>query len=460
MSFPAGPDRPPADVAVELLPALSFALDLAEGQSMGHSLRCCLIGLELAARLGLPESDRRDLYFALLLKDIGCSSNASRVYELFGGDELATKRDLKRVDWSSYLRAARFAVSHAAPGASWFDRAMRIVALAKAGPAAADELVLIRCRRGAEIVSEMGFGPGVAAGVASLDEHWDGRGRPYALRGPEIPVVSRILLLAQTLDVFASLAEATSALAVIRARAGTWFDPEIVTAADELEAEVDRWRSWDEATLLDAVRSRWPVGAPVFQGPAVLDQIARVFAAVVDAKSAFTATHSVRVTDIAVSIGSALELAAPALAELRRAALLHDIGKLSVPNSILDKPGRLSAQEWEIVRLHPYYTQRILERVDALRPTAFVASSHHERPDGRGYFRGLMAAQFPLAARILAVADAFEALTARRPYRAALSVEQALARLEPDRETGLDGSCLDALKTAQGEGGEKPAKAA
>jgi HD-GYP domain-containing protein (c-di-GMP phosphodiesterase class II) len=173
---------------------------------------------------------------------------------------------------------------------------------------------------------------------------------------------------------------------------------------------------------------------------------------VVDAKSPFTADHSRRVTELVVKVADTLGVDSGERTELRRAALLHDLGKLSVPNSVLDKPAALSAQEWEIIRLHPYYSQRILERVRGFQALAFVASSHHERLDGRGYFRGLRGGQLPLAARILAVADSYEALTAERPYRPALPEEIALKIMERDRDIGLDGDCLEALERAL-EGG-------
>ncbi|HTK32837.1 MAG TPA: hypothetical protein VL332_12835, partial [Candidatus Saccharimonadaceae bacterium] len=139
----------------EVLAALSFALDLTEGQPMGHSLRATLIGMQLGDVVGLGLAERRDLYYALLLKDVGCSSNSARVYELFGGDDRVAKHDLKRVDWPNYFKAARYAMAHASPGASWFVRMRRVVALAKAGERAAVELVERRCTRGADIVTRL-----------------------------------------------------------------------------------------------------------------------------------------------------------------------------------------------------------------------------------------------------------------------------------------------------------------
>jgi HD-GYP domain-containing protein (c-di-GMP phosphodiesterase class II) len=435
----------------EVLAALSFALDLTEGQPFGHALRSCLVGMRIAEKIGVPMQERRDLYYALLLKDVGCSSNAARVYELFGGDDRAAKRDLKRMDWSRTFTAAGYAMSNASPGGSWMERARRVALLAGAGPRAARELVEARCKRGAAIVRDLGFGPAVAEAVSSLDEHWNGHGEPRGLKGGEIPLLARIMGLAQTLEVFAMIKGPTAALAVIRGRRGTWFDPTLVDVCGDLVADLILWCALDDWGLQEAVRRVEPGDAVLLAGPGALDRIASGFASVVDAKSPFTAHHSRRVTEIVVRIAELLGLAAREREELRRAALLHDLGKLSVPNSVLDKPGPLSAQEWEMVRLHPYYTQRILERVRGFQSLAFVASSHHERLDGRGYFRGLKGAQVPLGARILVVADIYDALTSARPYRPALEREAAIATLEKDRGSGVAGDCLEALARVVGD---------
>ena len=441
----------------EVLGALSFALDLTEGQPLGHALRSCLIGSRLGETIGLPLQERRDLYYALLLKDVGCSSNAARVFELFGGDDRAAKRDLKRVDWSRYFEAAGYAMSHAAPGASWLERAGKMASIAGAGPRAARELVEARCQRGATICRDLGFGPAVADAVAALDEHWNGRGQPRGLKGGQIPVLARIMGLAQTLEVFSVLEGPDAAIGVARTRRGTWFDPTLVEAAEDLGDDLARWRTLDEWRLQEEVKRGEPGDAVLLAGPGALDRIASAFAAVVDAKSPFTADHSRRVTDFVVRIADFMGLDANEIVELRRSALLHDLGKLTVPNSVLDKPGPLSAEEWEMVRLHPYYTQRILDRVRGFQSLAFVASSHHERLDGRGYFRGLRASQIPSGTRILTVADIYEALTSERPYRHALAPEEALATMERDRGVGLEEESFDALVQVIQRGEERAA---
>jgi HD-GYP domain-containing protein (c-di-GMP phosphodiesterase class II) len=448
-------ERTPSVSVAEVFSALSFALDITEGHPFGHALRTCLIGMRLALRMGLPMADCRDLYYALMLKDVGCSSNAARVFELFGGDERIAKRDLMRVDWPNYFKAARFALAHAAPGAPWFERACRVAGLAAAGPRAAAELVKTRCERGADIVTRLGFGPHVAAALGAIDEHWDGHGHPRGLRGQEIPLLARIMGLAQTLEVFAALEGPRAALDMARVRSGRWFDPTLVSAAQDLETDLARWRALDEHALQQAVRDGEPGDAALLAGPGTLDRIAEGFAAVVDAKSPFTATHSARVTEIAVGIAQEMGFAPAELAELRRAGLLHDLGKLSIPNSILDKPGALTAEEWELVRLHPFFTECVLQRIRGFGALALVAASHHERLDGRGYHRALRGEAIPLGGRVLAVADMFEALTANRPYRPALPEETALKILENERAVGLDADCLDAL-VANLEPGQVP----
>jgi HD-GYP domain-containing protein (c-di-GMP phosphodiesterase class II) len=441
----AGSDPHPAVRVSEVLGALSFALDLTEGQPFGHALRSCLIGMHIARALDLPMSDRRDLYYAALLKDVGCSSNAARVYELFGGDERTVKHDLKRVDWTNYFIAARYAMAHAVPGSSWFARARRVAALAGSGTRVAHEIVEMRCARGGQVIRSLGFGPRVEDTVMALDEHWDGHGRPRGLKGNQIPLLARILSLAQTVEVFSAVDGPRDALAVARARRGTWFDPMLVSACEPLEKDIGIWCGLDDWGMQRAVREVEPGDAALLAGAGTLDRLATGFAAVVDAKSPFTARHSARVTEFALRVAGVLGLPAAEQADLKRAALLHDLGKLSVPNSILDKPAPLSGQEWEIMRLHPYFTQRILDRVEGFQDLAFVASSHHERLDGRGYFRGLRDDQVPLGARILAVADIYEALTAERPYRPALAPEAALKIMERDRAVALSADCLDAL---------------
>lgn len=455
----------PPDVVplTDVLASLSFALDLTEGQPMGHSLRSCLISLELAARLDLPLQVRRDLYFAAILKDAGCSSNASALYGMFGGDEIAAKRDRMRADWSSNLRAAMFALEHAAPGDSWFERAKRVASLARLGPKAAAKLVQVRCERGAEVVTELGFGRGAADAVRALDEHWDGHGHPHGLKGEQIPVAARVLGLAQILEVFAAENGPAAAVALVRRRSGRWFDPMVAEACRGLEPKLERWATRSTHDLRGEVSAAEPGHAALLAGRSTLHRLGRVFADIVDAKSPYTGAHSQRVAELAVSVARMLGWKRELVEEVRSAALLHDLGKLSVPNRILDKPGALDPHEWEIMRMHALYTERILEHVQGYEWFAFASAAHHERMDGSGYCRGIGADELPELSRVLAVADVYDALSAPRPYRHALEPAEAFAIMERNGGREFSGECLEALRQCTGlqdSNGDEAAQAA
>ncbi len=445
--------RPPEIVPLtDVLAALSFALDLTEGQPMGHSLRTNLISMELGARLDLPLQVRRDLYYAALLKDAGCSSNAAAVFEMFGSNDIEAKRARMTTDWSNDVRAALYAFEHAAPGASWFERAKRVATLARMGPRAAARLVQVRCDRGAEIVLQLGFGQGAANGVRGLEEHWDGHGHPQGLKGEQISIVARVLGLAQILEVFNAEGGPYAALALVRRRAGKWFDPTIVEACRGLEPMLARWASLGTHELRDEVSMAEPGQASLLAGAATLRRVAHVFAGIVDAKSPFTGAHSQRVAEITVAVAGQLGWSHDRVEEARSAALLHDIGKLSVPNSILDKPGALEPGEWEIMRMHALYTERILEHVQGFEWLAFASAAHHERMDGSGYCRGLDGDMLPELSRVLAVADVYDALSAERPYRAALSPPEVFSIMDRDGARGYCPKCYDALQCVAREG--------
>ena len=210
--------------------------------------------------------------------------------------------------------------------------------------------------------------------------------------------------------------------------------------------EQELWEACASPSLDDTVARAEPEGREVAADEQRLNDIAAAFAWVIDAKSPFTFHHSERVADFAVAIGRQLGLDEPIIVRLRRAGLLHDIGKLSVPNRILDKPGKLTPRDWEVIKLHPYYTYQILERVPVFGELAFDASAHHERLDGGGYFRNLPSGQLSPSARILCVADHLDALSADRPYRGKLPPEQVVEIMRAERGTGLWPDAVDAAE--------------
>jgi len=431
----------------EIISALSLALDLTEGQPMGHCVNSCLLGMRIAEIVQIPERDRADLYFALLLKDTGCSSNAARMFEVFGGDDLKAKREIKTQDWSRVtFDGLSYLMRNVFPGKPAHERLMAIAQVALQRDKQAKEFTEIRCERGAEIALQLGFSAETAHGIRHLDEHWNGKGYPRGLQGEDIPLFSRVMNLAQTLEVFAALNGVPDAFQVARERSGTWFDPELVRAAASLENEAPLWASMQDGSAYSRVLEIQPGDDSRQVDDSALDNICEAFAGIIDAKSPYTHQHSQRVTTAAVAIGSSLGCDEKNLVILRRAGLLHDIGKLSVPNSILDKPGKLTATEWETVRLHPYYTQRILERISGFQHLAFIASTHHEKLDGSGYYRNLRATQLPVESRALVVADIFDALTSARAYRAALPLEKVFEIMARDVPHALDARCFEALR--------------
>jgi HD-GYP domain-containing protein (c-di-GMP phosphodiesterase class II) len=441
-------DPPDMQVVLsDVLGALSHALDITEGEPPGHAVRTTAIGMRLAEQLALGAEDRSALFYALLLKDAGCSSNASRLASLFAADDQPAKRAMKVADWSRSGSLARYTWRSVAPGGSVVAKARTMRRLVGEEEVTRD-LIGTRCERGAQIARMLELPAATAEAIRALDEHWDGAGQPLGLRGEEIPLFGRILCLAQKLEVFARTVGLPGALAMAIRRRGRWFDPALVDALLAIRDDRSFWGPLEDPRAVPAVAAWEPADRVRTAGEEELDRVADAFAQVIDAKSPYTARHSAGVAHWALATGAVLGLPADTLRDLRRAGLLHDIGKLAVSSRILDKPGRLDPDELAAVREHPRYTQQILERVACLRGIVHAAASHHERLDGRGYHRGLAAFDLSQAARVMAVADVYEALTADRPYREALPSDRALAIVREQRGTGLCPSAVDALEAA------------
>ncbi len=303
-------------------------------------------------------------------------------------------------------------------------------------------LMRARCYRGADIARKLGFSESTAEAIQALDEHWDGHGQPLGLSGEEIPPAARIMCLAQTVEVFYAARDAHIAYRVAVRRSGQWFDPTLVKALGSFRNDHRFWQSLRSPDV-SAVE---PPDRVLTADEDRLDLIAEGFAAVIDAKSPWTHEHCDRVCTIAVGMARVLGFDEPDLRELRRAALLHDIGKLSISNRILDKPGPLTEEERTRFQSHPLLTEQILGRVPSFGPLAALASAHHERLDGHGYPRGLAGDELTRSMRVLAVADVYEALISDRPYRGAYAPEAALELMSADVPSGLDSDAFAALK--------------
>jgi HD-GYP domain-containing protein (c-di-GMP phosphodiesterase class II) len=371
--------------------------------------------------------------------------------ELFGTADGPLKRELSLVDWTRTGESIRFIARTVSPGASSLVRAGRVLRALRSVAREGDGLSEARCDRGARIVAMLGFPPPAAAGVRALDEHWDGSGRPDHLQGEAIPLISRIACLSQTAEVFMSADGPEAAFEVVRARRGTWFDPRVADAFLSIAPGDPLWIRIAGDAVLEVLGDLEPVDGVATTDEAGLDRVAEAFASVIDAKSPYTARHSVGVATYAGAIGEGFGFDPARLRTLRRAALLHDIGKLGVSNLILDKPGALTGEEVAEVRRHPLYTEQILSRMAAFADIAEAAAAHHERLDGRGYHRGVGADRLSPEARVLAVADVYEALTADRPYRRPLERDVALGILRKEAGAAFDPACIAALRDASEE---------
>jgi putative nucleotidyltransferase with HDIG domain len=435
----------------EIISALSYALDLTEGAVHGHALRSCLLGMRIAADAKLPSAQTSGLYFALLLKDIGCSSNSSRLWEIAGGENRAVNPGIKFEDPAkphkpnlSTLKLLWKNVPSASPAA----KVARILNIGHTEHKSQREMIGLRCDRGAAIVTKLGMGEFAAEAVRNLDERWDGSGFPDSLKGEQIPLLARICAVAQHLDILSAGSGTQNAIKTLQERSGTWFDPHFVRIALSLDRRGTLWVNCSPGDSPEDTRKAvldLDAGTQHKLEPGQIDQICEAFADVVDAKSHFTFRHSVGVADAAFGIAETMGLPADRVQLVRRAALLHDIGKLSISNTILDKKAVLSAAEWDAVRQHPRTTRRILERVRSFREMAIIAGEHHEKLDGSGYPDKLTASDLSRESRIIAVADIFGALSEDRPYRSSINLEDTLSIMKKYSPHQLDGDCFEAL---------------
>jgi putative nucleotidyltransferase with HDIG domain len=447
----AGPPGPPSAAGgsglhqSELLSALSFALDLTEGQPFGHTMRSCAIGLRLAEELGMGVTERSALYYALLLKDAGCSSNAARIASVFGSGDQEVKYGMKLVDWHRRVRVALSTARQVGEGTSLLSRLRYFVGIARSEELTR-ELIQIRCDRGAAIVRQLGFPESTAEAVRCLDEHWSGLGYPDGLRGERIPLLSRIALLSQTMEIFFAANGPEAAVRVARERRGSWFDPKLVDLVRGWERDRAWWERLRSPDLGQWLVDAEPTPTPRTMDDTAIDTVAGAFADIIDAKSPYTYCHSRNVADYARGTARAMGFADQEQLVLFRAGLLHDIGKLGISSRILEKNGPLSPEERLEIERHPVYSWQILSRIGAFREFSRVAALHHEKLDGSGYPWKLKAAELTPADRVLCVADIYEALTADRPYRAGLPPERAIGILRSEAGSKLCATSVDGLE--------------
>jgi HD-GYP domain-containing protein (c-di-GMP phosphodiesterase class II) len=433
--------------SAELLGALSHALDLTEGQPKGHCIRACWLGMHIGKAINLSQEELSELYYTLLLKDLGCSSNAARICQLYLTDDQTFKADFKLID-GSLSQALRFVLTHTGLQSGMAERFRAVVNIMRNGGEIARELIEARCHRGADIARQMGFSTDVANAIQNLDEHWDGRGKPDGIAARNIPMAAQIALMAQVADVFHASSGKLAAIREIEGRSGTWFAPDLVEVFLALSDWDGLWDTLASPALHTHVLRMEPAELMRTATEDDLDRVAKGFAMVIDSKSPFTSGHSDRVGVFSDLIAEELGVAPERRRWLQRAALLHDIGKLAISNSILDKPGKLTDEEFAVIKTHPTHSRDILKGVEAFADIAHIGGDHHEKLNGKGYPRGLQDGDIDLETRIVTCADVFDALTADRPYRKAMPAATAFTIMDKDAGVAFDPTCLNALKAA------------
>ena len=414
----------------DVVGAMSYALDLTEGQPMGHSVRTTMIGMRIAKAIGVGEQDRSALFYALLLKDLGCSSNAAQMSHLYGSDDRALKKAQRLIDWTDRLDMARYALRYSKRGRSGVLRGWHALQIGASARNARHDMARLKSDRGAAIAGMLAMPRATCDAIRAIDEHWDGNGVPHGLRGDAIPLVARIVCLAQTVEVFEHGYDVSSAYDVATARRGRWFDPALVDALETFRDDVVFWGELRSADALSALGGYEPEERIVYADELRLDTVAEAFAKVIDAKSPYTARHSQNVAFLATRTAKEMGMTRREIRAIRRAALLHDVGKLGISSILLEKPSALDRVERAEMRRHTSYTFDILRRVNRFQRFALLAACHHERLNGSGYHLGLTGDELDMPARILMTADICEALSADRPYRAGMPIGSAIARLD------------------------------
>jgi HD-GYP domain-containing protein (c-di-GMP phosphodiesterase class II) len=440
----AGPER--ARTA-EVVAALCLATDLAMGFPFEQGLHATRIAVRLGERLEIDSETASEAYYVSLLSWCGCTADAEIVAEIFGGDMTASVAPVLFGSQREMLAGVVRALPD--PGSSAPVRAIQIARrLPRAARGNRPHLVSL-CEVGEMLAERLGLPSSVQDLFFTLTERWDGKGPLGRAKRDEIPLAVMIANVAVDAAVQHLFGGVERAAAVIRERAGGAFDPRVATClADNAAQILTRGRevsAWEETLASE------PHPWLTLEGEAI-DRALAAMGAFADLVSPSFVGHSAGVADLAEAAAGRCRLGVSERRAIRRAALVHDLGRVAVPASAWNRRGPLSAGEWEQVRLHPYHTERVLSRSRFLAALAPIAGAHHERLDGSGYHRGANAATLTSGARLLAAADAYHAMTEPRPHREPLTPERAAEVIGEDvRAERLDAEAAAAVLEAAGQ---------
>jgi HD-GYP domain-containing protein (c-di-GMP phosphodiesterase class II) len=416
------------------------------GQPAQYGLRSCLLSVRLGDALGLSEMDLADVYYLALLRFAGCTADSPLAAAAFG-DEQAVRSWFARVDYNSPTEVLAALIHHLGEGDPPLRRTHLVANALRHMPGMMATSVS-HCEVAQSLATRLGLGSRLQPALGQLYERWDGRGTPNGLTGEAIALPMRIVHLIQDAESFYRFGGVEAAVGIVRKRSAAAYDPLIAgrfcQVAERLFAEIEQESAWDAALACE------PGSQPYLSGK-TFDTALRAMADFVDLKSPYTGNHSSGVAALAAAAARGFGLPQAEVTAVWQAGLLHDLGRVGVSSAIWEKGGRLSDDEWERVRLHPYFTERVLCRSAVLAGPGALAALHHERLDGSGYHRGLPASMLGPAGRILAAADVYHAMTEPRPHRPAYTAEQAAQELEREVRAGrIDAEAANAVLTAAG----------
>lgn len=432
----------------EVIAALSLATDLGTRAPFEQGLNSTLLAMRLAHRLGVDDQTATDTYYACLLFYVGCTAGAETATELFGDEEALTiygspgRFGSRREMMTGLLRAI------APPD---LPAPVRAVRLATGLPKAArvfPSQVTAFCQVGQMLTDRLGLPASIKPLFPYFAERWDGKGQPDGKKGDDLPLPVRILHVARDAALHRDLGGDERAAEVTRARAGAAFDP--VVAACLVDNASDILALDTNASAWDGVLGAEPGERLMLEGDAI-DRALEAMADFADLTSRYLVGHSSGVATLVTAAAQDAGCSSADVVRVRRAALVHDLGRVAVPVSIWNKPGPLTPGDWEQVRLHAYHSERVLVRSPFLADLAPIATFHHERLDGSGYHRSSTVAGLSPLARLLAAADAYHAMTEPRPHRSPMSASDAADALYTETSAGrLDPDAVAAVLDAAG----------